>query len=81
MVERYEIGARLWHFGVLGLLLALWIPAPRSTLRDRPPGAPAVWLFVHRVRRPVHARYRGACRQAGLVDLRRCCSIDATGMS
>jgi cytochrome b subunit of formate dehydrogenase len=48
--ERYEVGARLWHLGLFGLLLALWISgaafyAPGSVPGRLPFGVS--WLFVH----------------------------------
>jgi cytochrome b subunit of formate dehydrogenase len=75
IVERYEIGARLWHFGVFGLLLALWISGAAFYAPGLVPGPlPIVgisWLFVHLafgvlfiVGIVVHAI------KAGLVDLR-----------
>jgi cytochrome b subunit of formate dehydrogenase len=51
IVERYEIGARLWHFGVLGLLLALWISGVAFYAPGSIPGPVPViglsWLIVH----------------------------------
>ena len=74
-VERYEIGARLWHFGVFGLLLALWISGVAfyspGGVPDPVPLLGLSWLYVHLafgllfiVGIVVHAV------KAGLVDLR-----------
>jgi cytochrome b subunit of formate dehydrogenase len=48
--ERYEVGARLWHFGLFGMLLVLWISgfafyAPGIVPGSLPFGVS--WLFVH----------------------------------
>src|SRR6516165_7509525 len=49
--ERYEIGARLWHFGLVGILLALWISGAAFYAPGIVPGPVPVlgmtWLFVH----------------------------------
>jgi cytochrome b subunit of formate dehydrogenase len=49
--ERYEIGARLWHFGLVGILLALWISGAAFYAPGIIPGPVPVlgmsWLFVH----------------------------------
>jgi cytochrome b subunit of formate dehydrogenase len=49
--ERYEIGARLWHAGVFGILLALWISGAAFYAPGIVPGPVPVlgmsWLFVH----------------------------------
>jgi cytochrome b subunit of formate dehydrogenase len=49
--ERYEVMARFWHWGLFGMLLALWISgvafyAPGSVPRQLPPFGMS-WLFVH----------------------------------
>jgi cytochrome b subunit of formate dehydrogenase len=73
-VERYEIGARLWHFGVLGLLLALWISglaffAPGTVFSPLPLGL--TWLYAHLM---FGAMFIGGAVfhaiKAGYVDLR-----------
>jgi cytochrome b subunit of formate dehydrogenase len=74
IVERYEIGARLWHFGVFGLLLALWISGTAFYAPGSVPPVPLLkvsWLYLHlgfgvlfMVGIVVHAV------KAGLVDLR-----------
>jgi cytochrome b subunit of formate dehydrogenase len=49
-VERYEIGARLWHFGLVGILLALWISGAAFYAPGIVPPVPLLgisWLFVH----------------------------------
>ena len=75
IVERYEIGARLWHFGVFGLLVALWLSgiafyAPGS-IPNLEPLLGMSWLLVHlacgalfMVGVVIHAL------KAGYVDLR-----------
>jgi cytochrome b subunit of formate dehydrogenase len=48
--ERYEIGARLWHFGVFGLLLVLWISGAAFYSPGIIPAVPLLgvsWLLVH----------------------------------
>jgi cytochrome b subunit of formate dehydrogenase len=50
-VERYEIGARLWHVGLIGILLALWISgaafyAP-GIVSGPVPVVGMSWLWVH----------------------------------
>jgi cytochrome b subunit of formate dehydrogenase len=49
--ERYEIGARLWHVGLVGILLALWISGAAFYAPGIIPGPVPVlgmsWLFVH----------------------------------
>jgi cytochrome b subunit of formate dehydrogenase len=49
--ERYEIGARLWHVGLVGILLALWISGFAFYAPGIVPGPVPVlgmsWLFVH----------------------------------
>jgi cytochrome b subunit of formate dehydrogenase len=48
--ERYEIGARLWHFGLVGILLALWISGAAFYDPGIVPPVPLLgisWLFVH----------------------------------
>jgi len=50
VVERYEIGARLWHVGVLGILLVLGFSglaffAPGTVFSPLPFGL--TWLYVH----------------------------------
>jgi len=51
VVERYEIGARLWHFGVFGLLLALWISGAAFYSPGIIPGPVPLlgvsWLLAH----------------------------------
>ena len=51
LFERYEIGARLWHFGLVGILLALWISGAAFYAPGIVPGPVPVlgmtWLFVH----------------------------------
>jgi len=75
VVERYEIGARLWHFGVFGLLLALWISGAAfyspGIVRSPVSLLGASWLLVHlafalmfMLGIVVHAI------KAGIVDLR-----------
>jgi cytochrome b subunit of formate dehydrogenase len=75
VVERYEIGARLWHLGVFGLLLALWISGAAfyspGIVRSPAPLFGVSWLLVHlafalmfMLGILVHAI------KAGLVDLR-----------
>ena len=49
--ERYEIGARLWHVGLVGILLALWISGAAFYIPGIVPGPVPVlgmsWLWVH----------------------------------
>jgi cytochrome b subunit of formate dehydrogenase len=49
--ERYEIGARLWHVGLVGILVALWISGAAFYAPGVVPGpVPVVgisWLLVH----------------------------------
>jgi cytochrome b subunit of formate dehydrogenase len=49
--ERYEIGARLWHVGLVGILLALWISGFAFYAPGSVPGPVPVigmsWLWVH----------------------------------
>ena len=49
--ERYEWGARLWHVGLVGILLALWISGAAFYAPGIVPGPVPVlgmtWLFVH----------------------------------
>lgn len=49
--ERYEIGARLWHVGLVGILLALWISGAAFYAPGIVPGPVPVlglsWLWVH----------------------------------
>jgi len=49
--ERYEIGARLWHLGLVGILLALWISGAAFYAPGIVPGPVPVlgmsWLWVH----------------------------------
>jgi cytochrome b subunit of formate dehydrogenase len=49
--ERYEIGARLWHVGLVGILLALWISGAAFYAPGIVPGPVPVlrmsWLLVH----------------------------------
>ena len=49
--ERYEIGARLWHVGLIGILLALWISGFAFYAPGIVPGPVPVlrmsWLWVH----------------------------------
>ena len=51
VVERYEIGARLWHFGVFGLLLALCVSGAAffspGIIRSPVPLLGVSWLIVH----------------------------------
>ena len=50
-VERYEIGARLWHVGLVGILCALWISGAAFYAPGIIPGPVPVlgwsWLWVH----------------------------------
>jgi cytochrome b subunit of formate dehydrogenase len=75
VVERYEIGARLWHFGVFGLILALWISGAAfyspGIVRSPVPLLGVSWLLLHlafavmfMLGIVVHAI------KAGIVDLR-----------
>jgi len=75
VVERYEIGARLWHFGVFGLILALWISGAAfyspGIVRSPVPLLGVSWLILHlafavmfMLGIVVHAI------KAGIVDLR-----------
>jgi cytochrome b subunit of formate dehydrogenase len=49
--ERYEIGARLWHVGLVGILGALWISGAAFYMPGIIPGPVPVlgisWLIVH----------------------------------
>jgi hypothetical protein len=49
--ERYEVGARLWHLGLFGMLLALWISGAAFYAPGVVPDLPSLfrmsWLFVH----------------------------------
>ena len=50
-VERYEIGARLWHLGLAGMMLALWISGAAFYSPGIVPGPVPIigmsWLWVH----------------------------------
>lgn len=50
-VERYEIGARLWHWGLVGILGALWISGAAFYAPGIIPGPVPIlgitWLLVH----------------------------------
>jgi cytochrome b subunit of formate dehydrogenase len=49
--ERYEIGARLWHVGLVGIMLALWVSGAAFYAPGIVPGPVPVlgisWLLVH----------------------------------
>jgi cytochrome b subunit of formate dehydrogenase len=49
--ERYEIGARLWHWSLVGVLLALWISGAAFYAPGIVPNLPGLfgmtWLFAH----------------------------------
>jgi cytochrome b subunit of formate dehydrogenase len=74
IVERYEIGARLWHVGVFGLIVALGFSglaffAPGSVFSPLPFGL--TWLYAHLI---LAAMFMGGivihAVKAGYVDLR-----------
>ena len=72
LFERYEIGARLWHLGLVGILLALWISGAAFYAPGIVPGPVPVlgmtWLFVHLGFGVLFiARYRGAHDQSAAV--------------
>lgn len=50
-VERYEIGARLWHIGLVGIMLALWISGAAFYAPGIIPGPVPIlgwpWQWVH----------------------------------